>query len=161
MSRVTLLAVACSAVLAAFVPAAQAQVREIPPFFGNNAAFDPEISVVESGAKLDVQATVSADRKYVTMTMRPQLANLIALREFTFQNGARGVVGIPPAPNPVVQNADRDEKPRAAGARGERKAEKARPDKAPAPATAPAAPRAPASVLEREGMFRLVLQANP
>src|SRR5215210_608732 len=100
MSRVTPLAIAISAVLAGFVPAAKAQqVREVPPFFGgNNAAFDPEISVVESGAKLDVQATVSADRKYVTMTARPQLANLVAIREFTFQNGARGVVGIPPVP---------------------------------------------------------------
>jgi hypothetical protein len=162
MSRTTALAIACSAVLSAFVPAANAQVREAPPFFGNNAIFDPEISVVESGAKLDVQATVSADRKYVTMTARPQLANLVAIREFTFQNGGpRGVVGIPPAPNPVVQDADRDRNPRA-GARAEKKSDKARPEKAAPPATAPAAPRAAApSVLEREGMFRLVFQANP
>jgi hypothetical protein len=171
MSRTTALAIACSAVLAAIVPAAKAQVREVPPFFnGNNAIFDPEISVVESGAKLDVQATVSADRKYVTMTMRPQLAQLVALREFTFQNGGpRGVVGIPPVVNPVVPNADRDRNPRAAGAKPEKKSDKARADqaradKAPPPTTAPAAPApkaAPSSVLEREGMFRLVLQANP
>ena len=37
---------------------------------------------------LDVQATVSADRKYVTLTLRPQLATLVALRDFTFQQGA-------------------------------------------------------------------------
>jgi hypothetical protein len=62
---------------------------------GNNTAFDPQISVVNSGTVLDVQATVSADRKYVTMTMRPQLAQLIALRDFAFQNGnGGGVVGM-------------------------------------------------------------------
>ncbi|HEX8915088.1 MAG TPA: hypothetical protein VF796_22240 [Humisphaera sp.] len=60
---------------------------------GNNTAFDPEISIVESGTKLDVQATVSADRKYVTMTMQPQVASLIALREFVFQ-GPGGTVGM-------------------------------------------------------------------
>jgi len=60
---------------------------------GNNTAFDPEISIVESGTNLDVEATVSADRKYVTLTMRPQLASLIALREFVFQ-GPGGVVGM-------------------------------------------------------------------
>jgi general secretion pathway protein D len=40
---------------------------------------------------LDVQATVSADRKYVTLTLRPQLATLIALREFTFQSSSANV----------------------------------------------------------------------
>src|SRR4029434_3080952 len=51
------------------------------------SSFDPEISIVESGVVLDVQATVSADRKYVTLTLRPQLSTLIQLREFVFQNG--------------------------------------------------------------------------
>jgi type II secretory pathway component GspD/PulD (secretin) len=50
--------------------------------------FDPEISTVQSGVILDVSATVSADRKYVTMTLRPQLATLLQLAEFTFQVGA-------------------------------------------------------------------------
>jgi type II secretory pathway component GspD/PulD (secretin) len=31
---------------------------------------------------------VSADRKYVTLTLRPQLATLLQLAEFTFQTGA-------------------------------------------------------------------------
>jgi len=62
---------------------------------GGGNAFDPQISVVNSGTVFDVQATVSADRKYVTMTARPQLAQLIALREFAFQNGnGSGVVGM-------------------------------------------------------------------
>ena len=162
--RTPVLATLAAAALAGFVPIADAQVREIPAFFGggNQAAFDPEIDIVESGAKLDVQATVSADRKYVTMTMRPQLANLVALREFTFQNGAqRGIVGLPNPVNPAPAPQNQDPAPDAAP---NRRGPRARADKAP-PATAPAAPQAAApappaapSVLEREGMFRIVLQ---
>ena len=33
---------------------------------------------------IDVQATVSADRKYVTLTMQPTLNNLIGLQTFAF-----------------------------------------------------------------------------
>ena len=61
--------------------------------FGGASAFEPEIDVVNSGVLLDVQATVSADRKYVTMTMRPQNAQLLALRSFTFQSGGPPVNG--------------------------------------------------------------------
>ena len=57
--------------------------------------FDPEIDVVESGVLLDVSATVSADRKYVTLTLRPQLTTLIQLAEFVFQTGATGGVDDP------------------------------------------------------------------
>ncbi|MDB5319433.1 MAG: hypothetical protein JWN40_1064 [Phycisphaerales bacterium] len=60
--------------------------------FGGGAIFEPEISVVNSGAVLDAQATVSADRKYVTMTMRPSVSQLLALRTFQFQ-GFGGVGG--------------------------------------------------------------------
>jgi general secretion pathway protein D len=58
--------------------------------------FDPEISTVQSGVLLDVSATVSADRKYVTMTLRPQLAQLLQLAEFTFQVGGGGTGGANP-----------------------------------------------------------------
>src|SRR5206468_2928173 len=51
-------------------------------------AFNPTIGLVQSGVILDVAATVSADRKYVTLTLRPQLATLLQLAEFTFQVGA-------------------------------------------------------------------------
>src|SRR5690349_20383827 len=69
---------------------ARAQV----PFFGGPSAFSPEISVVNSGVLNDVQATVSADRKYVTLTMRPQSSQLLALREFSFNTPpAVGFVG--------------------------------------------------------------------
>ncbi len=39
-------------------------------------AFDITVSTVNSGVVLDVEGTVSADRRYVTMTMRPSLATL-------------------------------------------------------------------------------------
>ncbi|QOV88713.1 hypothetical protein [Humisphaera borealis] len=101
-------------------------------FGGNNTAFDPEISIVESGANLDVQATVSHDRKYVTMTMRPQLATLIALREFTFQ-GPGGIVGQNGNNANINNGRDRSGRPLPAMAR-------------PAVAT---------PVLLREGMYRV------
>ena len=76
---------------------ARSASAQAPPFFGRGATiFDPEIGVVQSGVLNDVQATVSGDRKYVTMTMRATNAQLLALREFTFQvgNGApQGFVG--------------------------------------------------------------------
>ena len=70
--------------------------------FSGAAIFEPEIGVVNSGAVLDAQATVSADRKYVTMTMRPSVSQLLALRTFQFQgfgNVPGGTVG---GVNPVV-----------------------------------------------------------
>jgi hypothetical protein len=63
-------------------------------FFGAGASiFDPEIGVVQSGVKNDVQATVSADRKYVTLTMRASQAQLLSLNEFTVQVGNGGAAG--------------------------------------------------------------------
>jgi type II secretory pathway component GspD/PulD (secretin) len=50
---------------------------------GTNAvAFDPTVGIAQSGVLLDVQATVSADRKYVTLTLRPTLTRLRALVPF-------------------------------------------------------------------------------
>jgi general secretion pathway protein D len=55
------------------------------PVVANNAVgFDPTIDVIESGVLLDVQATVSSDRKYVTLTLRPQLARILNIFTFTF-----------------------------------------------------------------------------
>jgi len=64
---------------------------------GTPTAFTPQIGVVATGSVSDVQATVSADRKYVTLTMQPQLTTLLDLRSFTFQQGnaALGYVGMP------------------------------------------------------------------
>lgn len=82
---------------------------QVPPFFnGGGGIFDPEISVVQSGVLLDAQAVVSADRKYVTLNMRAQNAELLALREFAFQTGAGGAggqVGGAAASNGVARGA--------------------------------------------------------
>jgi general secretion pathway protein D len=66
----------------------RAYVSNLDAVVGNNSSnFEPEVDIVESGVLLDVQATVSADRKYVTMTLRPQLAQLLNLFTFAFQSG--------------------------------------------------------------------------
>ncbi len=93
MKRVLVLMAVCLTV-ALFPRVAEAQV---PPFFDRNPGlFDPEISIVNTGVVSDVQATVSADRRYVTLNMRPSSSNLVALREFAFQgdnNLPRGFAG--------------------------------------------------------------------
>lgn len=61
--------------------------------FGSSAIFEPEVDVVNSGVVMDAQATVSADRKYVTLTMRAQQSQLLSLQTFNFQNA--GVVQLP------------------------------------------------------------------
>ncbi|HET6248953.1 MAG TPA: hypothetical protein VFE47_14750 [Tepidisphaeraceae bacterium] len=80
---------------------AQSARAQVPFFFRGASAFTPEISIVNTGALLDMQATVSADRKYVTLNARPQNSTLLALRSFNFQQGGTnfGNVGDPPRAN--------------------------------------------------------------
>jgi general secretion pathway protein D len=67
------------------VATTRAYVSDLTPVVGSNSVgFSPVINTVQSGVLLDVQATVSADRKYVTMILQPQLSNLLALEEFSF-----------------------------------------------------------------------------
>ena len=67
-----------------------AYVSDLEPIVGTRAVgFDPTISIIESGILLDVQGTVSADRKYVTLTLRPTLSRLAALTTFTVQSAAQ------------------------------------------------------------------------
>ncbi|MEL7088827.1 MAG: hypothetical protein AAGL98_10380, partial [Planctomycetota bacterium] len=49
------------------------------------------LDVVQSGVVLDVQGTVSADRRYVTLTLRPSLADLVEL--FSIPVTGSGAVG--------------------------------------------------------------------
>src|SRR5688572_14752811 len=87
-SATTVLAAAC---LFAVLPSTS-HAQRVPFFGGGNTAFDPEISVVNSGDLLDAQVAVSPDLKYVTINARPSSSRLLALREFTFQ----GQVGAGP-----------------------------------------------------------------
>ncbi len=44
--------------------------------------FDVTVSVTQSGVVLDVEGTISADRRYVTLTLRPSLADVAEIAEF-------------------------------------------------------------------------------
>jgi general secretion pathway protein D len=71
------------------VTTTRAYVSNLTPVVSTGiSAFAPTISQTQSGVVLDVQATVSADRKYVTLTLRPGLDTLLDLIPFTFQTGA-------------------------------------------------------------------------
>lgn len=60
-----------------------AYVSDLTPVVAQGAiAFDPTVGIIQSGVVLDVQATVSSDRKYVTLTLRPRLSRLIDLIPF-------------------------------------------------------------------------------
>jgi len=70
----------------------QAYVSNLTPVVSTGvSSFAPTPSNVQSGVLLDVQATVSADRKYVTLTLRPWLSNLLDLVPFTFQGASTAV----------------------------------------------------------------------
>jgi hypothetical protein len=99
--HVNLFLAACALALGS----ARIAAAQVPPAFGNAIAFQPEISVVDTGVLNDVQATVSADMKYVTLNMQVQQSNLLALREFTFEQTNVGFVGSPPAPAANVRDA--------------------------------------------------------
>lgn len=87
INRFTLLC-AAAVTLGAMVPASAARkpffnaAPAIPPGAG---VFDPEISIVNTGVVHDVQATVSADRRYVTLNTRASVSDLREMNTFTFQ----------------------------------------------------------------------------
>ncbi len=50
----------------------------------------PQTGTIDSGAVLDVNATVTADKRYVTMTLRPGLTRLLDLQTIPFSGGGAG-----------------------------------------------------------------------
>jgi general secretion pathway protein D len=61
----------------------QAYVSDLEPVTGDNVGlFNPIIGVIPSGVRLVVSPTVSADRKYVTMSLNPQVQQLVSLVSF-------------------------------------------------------------------------------
>ncbi len=54
----------------------------------------PLISTIETGAVLDAQATVTADRRYVTMTLRPSVGRLLGIQTFGFSVGPAAGSGL-------------------------------------------------------------------
>jgi type II secretory pathway component GspD/PulD (secretin)/tetratricopeptide (TPR) repeat protein len=71
-----------------FIGLQQAYVSDLQPVVGSGAVgFNPTVATLSTGVVLDVTATVSADRKYVTLTLRPQLTRLLGLQVFPVFGG--------------------------------------------------------------------------
>lgn len=69
----------------------QAFVSQLNPVVATGAvAQAPQTGVIDSGAVLDVVATVSADKRYVTLTVRPGVTRLLDLQTIPFSGGGAG-----------------------------------------------------------------------
>jgi hypothetical protein len=74
--------------------AVKVQAQSAGFFSGGTVGYDPEISILNVGTLLDARATVDVDRKYVTITARPQSSALIGMQTFTFVRSVnQGTVG--------------------------------------------------------------------
>lgn len=76
----------------------QAYISGVEPIVSENAvALQPIINYAPTGTMLDVDATVSHDRRYVTMTVRPQIVTLNAnIREVPVISGGSFIsIGLP------------------------------------------------------------------
>lgn len=68
----------------------QAYIRDYDVEIATSAAaYDPIIGIVQDGLVLDVRPIISNDRKYITLEMRPTVANLVELRLFDITPDAR------------------------------------------------------------------------
>jgi type II secretory pathway component GspD/PulD (secretin) len=65
-----------------------------PVIAAGAVGFAPTVSTATSGVQLYVQATVSADRKYVTLNLQPLLTGAPQLTPITFATGVVGATGI-------------------------------------------------------------------
>ena len=73
-------------------------------FFNNGgvALYNPIVDTVMSGTQLVVSPTVSADRKYVTLSMVAQVSQVVKIENFPFfgiNNAFAGGAGLPPSGN--------------------------------------------------------------
>lgn len=70
------------------VSTVQNYVSDLNPVVGTGTVgYDPQIDQLQSGVVLSVQATVSADRRYVTLNVIPRMQRVIALRQFAYATG--------------------------------------------------------------------------
>ncbi len=66
-------------------------VSQLQPVVATGAvAQAPQTGTIDSGAVLDVEATVTADRRYVTMTLRPGVTRLLDMQTIPFSGGGAG-----------------------------------------------------------------------
>jgi len=59
------------------------------------AAYDPIMGILTSGVVLDVRPIVSNDRKYVTLEMRPSMAQVQTIRQFSIRPGLNIILQLP------------------------------------------------------------------
>jgi len=72
----------------------QAYVSDLEAVVAENVgAFEPEIDTVFTGTVLDVEATISADRRYVTLTLRPATARILNIFNYIPSFGSVTVAG--------------------------------------------------------------------
>ncbi|MFI5379728.1 MAG: hypothetical protein ACHRHE_10555 [Tepidisphaerales bacterium] len=77
---------------------------------GGVALYNPIVDVVTSGTRTVVSPTVSADRKYVTLSMSLQSSQVVKIQNFPFfgiNNAFAGGAGLPPADNSSSQPTTR------------------------------------------------------
>jgi hypothetical protein len=96
-----------AAVVVVLAQKAHAQIIFRPFFDSGVTAYDPVVSVVTSGVMHDVQATVTADQKYVTITERGTSSTVVGFQTFGFntgdiQNGNNAVQNNAPQNVPVA-----------------------------------------------------------
>lgn len=79
-------------------------ISDLEPISGGDG-FDPTLSVVQSGATLFVRGTISADRRYVTLSLRPSLANVLQPIRTIPQTATvtNDTGGDTPNPDPVLE----------------------------------------------------------
>ena len=69
----------------------QAYVNTVQPVVDETAvAQQPQVQLIYTGTVLDVRATVSADKHYVTMNLEPSVATLESIELFPYSGGAAG-----------------------------------------------------------------------
>lgn len=84
-----------------FVGRTQTYVASLQPQIAQQAAaFAPVIGAAQSGSSLDVEATISADRRYVTVTVQTQRADDPVLTRFEIQRASGN------APGAFITNVD-------------------------------------------------------
>jgi beta-lactamase regulating signal transducer with metallopeptidase domain len=83
----------------------QAYVADLKVVRGRDGkvSYDPVVEVTNSGLIMDVQATVSADRRYVTTTLRPRLSNLRRMDTVPFENVPDDQKNVTPKPTLTIQ----------------------------------------------------------
>jgi len=66
----------------------QAYISGYTPVVSENVSGNqPQVSFIPSGSSLDVEGTISADRRYVTLTVRPEVTRLVQLINVPINTG--------------------------------------------------------------------------